>query len=203
MRSTVLVMLFALGFAVTQAPVAGAQTAATHPDSVVATADSAAAQAAPPPAEVVAAAPEPPNERIYYGGTLSASFSGTTSVGFYPWVAYKLTPKLSAGVKVGYQWVDYGSESTHSYGGSVLARFMTQRNLYLQGEYQMINYEVFSAFTSEREWVPFLLLGGGVFKQIAPRTAVYAEVLFDVIQDERSPYNDWEPIINVGVGVGF
>ena len=142
-------------------------------------------------------------ERIYYGGTLSASFSGTTSVGFYPWVAYKLTPKLSAGVKLGYQWVDYGSESTHSYGGSVLARFMTQRNLYLQGEYQMVNYEVFSAFSSEREWVPFLLLGGGVFKQIAPRTAVYAEVLFDVLQDDRSPYNDWEPIINVGVGVGF
>jgi hypothetical protein len=27
--------------------------------------------------------------------------------------------------------------------------------------------------------------------------------LFDVIQDENSPYEDWDPIISIGGGVGF
>jgi len=35
------------------------------------------------------------------------------------------------------------------------------------------------------------------------RTWAYAEVLVDVLQDNNSPYEDWEPVISVGVGVGF
>ena len=29
------------------------------------------------------------------------------------------------------------------------------------------------------------------------------EVLFDVLQDPKSPYKPWEPQVSVGVGVGF
>jgi hypothetical protein len=38
---------------------------------------------------------------------------------------------------------------------------------------------------------------------MGPRTSIYAEVLFDVLQDEDSPYADWEPHVTVGVGVGM
>jgi hypothetical protein len=34
-------------------------------------------------------------------------------------------------------------------------------------------------------------------------TWAYVEVLFDVLQDNNSPYDDWEPFVSVGVGVGF
>jgi len=27
--------------------------------------------------------------------------------------------------------------------------------------------------------------------------------LFDVIQDDNSPYENWDPIISIGAGVGF
>jgi len=30
-----------------------------------------------------------------------------------------------------------------------------------------------------------------------------AEVLFDVLQNDKSPYSRWEPFYSVGVGVGF
>jgi hypothetical protein len=70
----------------------------------------------------------------------------------------------------------------------------------------MISYEFFIPapnleFESTRDWVPFLLLGGGLSRQIAPRTWAYAELLFDVLHDDKSPYDDWEPFVSVGVGV--
>lgn len=167
------------------------------------------AQAAPPPAAAPAAAtpakaPSKLNEKLYYGGTITLSFGSTTQIGVFPMVGYKLTPKLSAGVEAGYEYVDYAEGSTHNYGGSVFGRFRTSRSLYLHAEYQAINYEIFQGFgRSSREWVPALLLGGGFVKPLNNRTAVYAEVLFDVLQDQNSPYGDWEPIVNFGVSVGF
>ena len=120
-------------------------------------------------------------------------------------VGYKLTPRVSGGVEVGYEWVNYGNnQSTHNYGGGVFGRMRVGRNLYAHAEYQSINYEIFNSFnSSSREWVPALLLGGGYVRSLAGRASVYAEVLFDVLQDDNSPYSDWEPIVNFGVAVGF
>lgn len=207
MRPTILVLLLALGFLGAAVQDAGAQASPTAP------ADTTAAQATAP-APVVAAPPPPPpaeasksapNDRIYYGGTVTLGFGSTTRIGIFPMLGYKLTPKLSGGVEVGYEYVSYdGGESTHNYGGSVFANYRIGRSLYAHAEYQGVNYEVLSAFDeSDREWVPFMLVGGGFYKPISPRTSLYAEVLFDVLQDESSPYDDWEPIVNIGVGVGF
>ncbi|NNK01545.1 MAG: hypothetical protein HKP58_14145, partial [Desulfatitalea sp.] len=53
------------------------------------------------------------------------------------------------------------------------------------------------------DWVPFLWLGGGFSQRLGQNTWAFVEVLFDVIQEEKSPYDDWEPVISVGVGMGF
>ena len=60
-------------------------------------------------------------------------------------------------------------------------------------------------FETERTWVPFLLLGGGFSQLVSPNVWVFVEILFDVIQDDNSPYKDnaWDPFISFGVGVGF
>jgi len=58
-------------------------------------------------------------------------------------------------------------------------------------------------YSSEREWVPFLLLGGGYSQKIGRNTWAYAQALWDVIQDAKSPYASGEPWISVGVSVGF
>ncbi len=85
-------------------------------------------------------------------------------------LGYKLTPKLSAGVELGYEYVDYDDYgSTHNYGASVFGNYRIGRGLYAHAEYQGVNYEVFSGPDySEREWVPFLLVGGGFYKPISP-----------------------------------
>jgi hypothetical protein len=70
-------------------------------------------------------------------------------------------------------------------GGALPINVWTTDNSKREPEFQAVNYEIFtSPGDSSREWVPFLLLGGGYIKTLSPRTSVYAEVLFDVLQDE-------------------
>jgi len=57
--------------------------------------------------------------------------------------------------------------------------------------------------TSDRTWVPFVYLGGGVMKPIGPHMAAFVEVLFDVLQDGNSPYDAWQPMVSVGVTKGI
>ena len=67
-----------------------------------------------------------------------------------------------------------------------------------------MNYETnYSDGFSERNWVPFLFVGGGYSMPVSKNTWMNAQILFDVIQNEHSPYADWAPFYSVGFGVGF
>jgi hypothetical protein len=126
-------------------------------------------------------------------------------LGIFPMVGYKLTPKISGGAEFGYEHINYGNnQSSDNYGGSLFGRFRVGRNLYAHAEYQNINYEIFTSNnSSSREWVPAMLVGGGYIKGLGKGMSVYGEVLFDLLQADNSPYKNWEPIVNVGVVVGF
>ena len=147
-------------------------------------------------------------QRIYYGGNIGLTVGTYTRIGIYPMVAYKVTPKLSLGLQLAYEYIRdnrYASTyQTSNYGASVFARYRVIPPLYAHVEYAQLNYELYNALgESQREWVPFLLVGGGYSKRISPRTWLNVQVLFDVLQDDRSPYGAWAPIFSVGVGVGF
>jgi cytochrome c1 len=176
-----------------------AQASAAPADSVA-----AAPVSSPPPAQ---SSKPPLRDRIYFGGSVVFSIGGDVStIGVYPMIAYKLRPKWSVGLEAGYEHVTFDDfdQSADNYGGSLFTRYRVIPRMYLHAEYQMINYEVFtSPTTSDREWVPFLLLGGGLSTMMRANTWAYVEVLFDVLQDGNSPYDDWEPFVSVGVGVGF
>ena len=146
--------------------------------------------------------------KMYYGGYVNLSFGKYTVIGAEPLAAYKLTPKLSLGVKLSYEYVkdkrydeDY---STSNYGYSIFSRFRITPGFYAHAEYSHRSYELFYLNgESERKWVPFLYLGGGISQPVSKNTWFNAQVLFDVLQNENSPYNDWEPYFSVGFGVGF
>lgn len=145
-------------------------------------------------------------DRVYFGGSVTLSFGDVTRIGVYPMIAYKFTPKLSVGTELGYEYLKYDDidQSANNYGGSVFGRYRIIPQLFAHAEYQMVNYEIFtSPTTSDREWIPYLLFGGGLSSRIGPNTWGYVEVLFDVLNDEHSPYDEGEPIISAGVGVGF
>jgi len=151
--------------------------------------------------------------RWYYGGNIGFSFwNDYFYLSISPLVGYKITPQFSVGGKLGYA---YSSDSsvdptfnTSSYGGSIFSRYRIIPQFYLHGEFAYVSYEnaylrPLGGYTTERNWVPFLLLGGGFSQMVSPNVWAYAEILFDVINDSNSPYESGDPFISLGVGVGF
>jgi len=145
---------------------------------------------------------------VYYGGTIGLSFGDYFRLSIMPLIGYKLSPKVSVGLKAGYEYVkdsNYDPALTaHNYGGSVFARYRLIPKLYLHSEFAYISYKYYrNERETERTWVPFIYLGGGFIQPISAKTSFIVEVLVDVLQDDNSPYEDWDPWISVGVGVGF
>lgn len=150
----------------------------------------------------------PAYKKVYFGGYMSLTVGSYTRIGVYPLLGYKFTPKLSGGLKIGYEYVSdkrYNDTYTSSnYGGSIFARYRIIPRLYAHIEYEQFSYELYNFDgTSNREWIPFLYLGGGYSQPIGKNVWLTAQVLFDVLQDERSPYNAWDPIFSVGVAANF
>jgi hypothetical protein len=76
--------------------------------------------------------------------------------------------------------------------------------VFAHAEYALVNYEIHTSLdTSERQVVPFLFLGGGYSRRVGRGTWMFVQVLFDVLQNNDSPYDDWEPFFSIGIGVGF
>lgn len=158
--------------------------------------------------------PHSQESKWYYGGEVGFGFSSDYfSIGIEPIVGYKITPKFSIGGKIGYTyWSDSSVDPTFSssnYGGSIFSRYRIIPQLYAHAEFAYWSFEnayispLQNGYYTERVWVPFLLLGGGFSQMISPNVWAYAEVLFDVLNDTNSPYEEWDPMISVGVGVGF
>jgi len=145
---------------------------------------------------------------VYYGGTIGLSFGDYFRINVAPMVGVRLNPKASVGFKVAYEYIKdkrYDPALTASnYGGSVFTRYRLIPKLYAHAEFAYMSYKYkLSDFETDRTWVPFLLLGGGFVQPISPKASLIVEVLFDVLQDSNSPYENWDPFISIGVGVGF
>ena len=146
--------------------------------------------------------------KMYFGGYANFSFGKYTVIGVEPMVGYKLTPKFSLGAKISYEYIKdkrYSSTyETSNYGASVFSRFRLTQRIYTHVEFSGMNYKLFdSNGESNRKWVPFLFVGGGFSQPITKNTWFTAEVLFDVLQNENSPYKKAEPFFSMGFGVGF
>ncbi len=146
--------------------------------------------------------------KLYFGGYANMSFGSYTVIGAQPLVGYKLTPKFSVGATLSYEYIkdkryveDY---TTSNYGASVFTRLRILPTLYAHVEFSGMSYDLYNSVgESEREWVPFLYVGGGYSQPISKNVWLNAQILFDVINSEKSPYKDWEPYYSIGIGVGF
>lgn len=175
---------------------------------VVAVALPATAQVADSTSTAAPAAASSEPSKVYYGGTIGFSFGDYFRISIAPLVGYQVNPKVSVGGKVGYEYIEdkrFDPKLTASnYGGSLFSRLRFVPQAYLHGEFAYWSYEYsISAASSERDWVPFLLLGGGAMQRISPRSWAFVEVLFDVLQSDKSPYDNWQPWVSVGVTVGM
>lgn len=165
--------------------------------------------AARPPARDQGA-PRPLKDRLYFGGGVSLMFGTVTNLGIAPMVGYKIDRKgkLSTGLGLNYYYFKDNryvpSYESSNYGWSVFSRYRVIPQAYLHAEYNAQNYELYNPFgeSTQREWVPFLLVGGGYAQHLGGNSYLTFQVLWDLIQDLRSPYGG-QPFLTAGVGIGF
>ena len=149
------------------------------------------------------------NEKVYYGGYANFSFGKYTIIGIEPLIGYKLLPKLSVGGKISYEYYknkNYDpTREGSNYGIGAFSRLRIGRKLYGHVEFSEMNYKLYqnAGESSKRQWISFLYVGGGFSQPITKNTSINAEILWDILQDDDSPYKTVEPIISVGIGVGF
>jgi hypothetical protein len=152
---------------------------------------------------------EPHSVQVYYGGYFTMNFSKNYSVvGAQPLIAYKLTPQLSFGTQLSFEYINDNRYSVNqngsNYGASIFSRYRLTPYFYTHTELSLMNYKWFYTDGSdERKLAPMLYLGGGFSQPVSENTWINAQVLFDVLNHRNSPYKKWEPYYSIGFGVGF
>lgn len=150
--------------------------------------------------------------KLVIGGGLNFGYSGDVlSAGLSPKVGYKLTNFFAAGVGLGYQYFrapqyyQYGAAKTLYYKDNMVtpgiwAKCTVYNPIFLAAD---IEYNMIYRSETEPDYtqngsplvkvkanfsVPCMLVGAGMKQTLGGRTCGTFEIMYDVIQDENSPY---------------
>ena len=130
------------------------------------------------------------SDRIYFGGGLGFSSSNNaTFISLSPIVGYMITPALSAGVGVQYQYIKYRfiDLSSDVYGGSIFTRYNINQ-FFLQTEYNLLSAEYFINSEARRANFDRLLFGGGIMQPLGSRARLNIIGMYDLIYEPNGPF---------------
>jgi len=154
---------------------------------------------------------KPKVNRWFAGGMLGAGFSSYSAyVSVAPLVGYNITPNFQVGARVTYIYNSYKiyngfqdvKYNLNSYGIGVFSRYIIYKGIMAQVEYENLNLEYINYnYQESREWVPSLFIGGGYIQSMGGRGFASFAILWNVIENEYSPYTN--PLIRIGFGVNF
>lgn len=134
------------------------------------------------------------SDRLYFGGGLGLN-GGTDSygnryfyVGLYPIIGYMVNSQLSVGMGITYQYYSYPDvdQEIHQYGVSPFVRYNFGQ-LFLYGEYSLLNTPVYNINSGSRQTFDRLLLGAGFSQPLGGRGSLNVMGLYDVLWN-RSEY---------------
>lgn len=158
--------------------------------------------------------------RLILGGSLGLSFGDYTNINISPLVGYRISQTFAAGVAINAQ---YGSERFRYFDGNTSQR--NQYSIFGGGvwgrvyplDFLFIHIQPEANFVSLKSTyydtdpktvikdsygVPSLLMGGGYTQPIGDRAAFSIMALYDVLQDDKSPYQNGL-ILRVGASIGM
>ncbi len=156
-------------------------------------------------------------QRLFYGGDFGLSFGTNTYINLSPYVGYRVTNRLSAGLGPIYifEKYKYYNFKTSTYGGKALLSFTVLKNIgqYLnigigniifhtenelisieRLEYDPNTLKIYN--TEERLWIDNWLVGGGLNQPFGSRGGINIFVLWDVTQNRYSPHSN--PVVRLG-----
>jgi hypothetical protein len=150
----------------------------------------------------------PKQNRWFAGGMIGAGFSSYSSyVEVAPIVGFKVTQAFHVGTRLTYIFNSYTFNygllnerkvQLHHYGISLFGRYVIWKGLFAHAEYEALSFD---QDQFDRYWVNSLFLGGGFLQNIGGRGFMSFAILFNVLDNEYSPYTN--PSIRIGFGVGF
>lgn len=130
-------------------------------------------------------------DRIFFGGGLGfGAGTNSTSIQVNPIVGYMITPKLSAGVGVDYQYINYKNIDFEDnlWGFQVFSRYNIKM-FFAQAEYNALNYtQLYFDGSEQRESVSRFLLGGGISQPLGRRGAINLAAMYDVLYENNGPF---------------
>lgn len=152
----------------------------------------------------------PFKDRIVTGGGLGLGFGPVQDFfSVSPMIGYRVTARLLAGTGLTYRYTNYKvtrpSIRLNDYGVNPFLRFTVYRNIFIQTEYEHLNYEypVAQTETTRRSFNSFMG-GGGFIQPLGERFAFYLMALYNFsyqVQDIYSPYDSpW--VIRAGINIG-
>lgn len=152
----------------------------------------------------------PLKDRIVTGGGLGLGFGSVQDFfSVSPVIGYRLTARLLAGTGVTYRYTNYKvvkpSIKLNDYGLNPFLRFTVYRNIFIQTEYEYLNYEfpVTFAETTRRNFDSFLA-GGGFIQPLGDRLAFYLMALYNFSYQESVQYSPYDSpiVIRAGINIG-
>ncbi len=152
---------------------------------------------------------KPPfKDKLYLGGNLGLSFGSYTNVVVAPILGIRWSRRLNSEVGIEYNYTKdtrYNTDYTYNqYGGRVSSQFFFIPQLFAHAEFAGLSMEQYYQETGkERHFVPFLYLGGGFRQYLGGRSSMSFRIMFDVLNNQYSPYSPGTPFYSVGFGIGL
>lgn len=162
-------------------------------------------------------------DRMYVGGNLGLQFGTITDIEVSPHVGYNLTPRLSAGVGITYEYYNKKTTyyyyqvsppiKTHIYGYNLFTRFAVIQDMGKffgigngisvigQAEFEQLSlerkyFDVLGYNGEGRFWIESFLVGGGIKQAIGRRSSIYLLIMWNLNETTNSPYSN--PIFKFG-----
>lgn len=156
-------------------------------------------------------------DRLVWGGYLALQVGTVTVVAVAPHAGYFVTPRTLVGGGLSYEYYSekwYNDRISSSiYGGRIFSEYVFYTSMYKSNrqkpnfsffshvEYELLNLDRdFSnpnlARASNRFWVHGLLVGGGYKQHLGRRSSFNFVLLYNILNDSRSPYDN--PQIRIG-----
>ena len=145
----------------------------------------------------------PFKDRLYFGGNLGLQFGTVTFIDISPLAGVMITPRLSGGAGLTYQYYDdnrfYGANGS-SYGGRLFGRYNILPNIFAHVEYENINWNAYNLVSEDfqRTWTDALFVGGGYFAPFGQRGGANFTFLYNFLYDNQSSYYAEPYVIRVG-----
>lgn len=150
-------------------------------------------------------------DKVYFGGGFGLSTgNNVTNVSLSPQVGYKITSRLSAGVGISYQYVNFKTvdATLSNYGWSLFSRFNITQQFFAYTEFENLQFEYFTTPSAEetvRLAYNSMLIGAGYTEVLSNRASFSISALYNVLYDAVDPiqpYNSpWQ--IRAGIGLGL